>query len=104
MGPQSPTFTRSPSLLPPPSSPPPPLLLTLLLPPWLLTTMLLPQLQPTTMLLSQLLTTTTSDTLPLPTPTLLPRLPKRCHTTFDDEDIQRRYLRQAVINCDKRIS
>merc|ERR1712203_1292382 len=90
--PQSPTFTRSPSLLPPPSSPPPPLLLTLLLPQWL----------PTTMLLPQLLTTTTSDTLPLPTPTLLPRLPKRCHTTFDDEDIQRRYLRQAVINCDKK--
>merc|ERR1712066_429465 len=105
----NPTFTRSPSLSPPPSSPLLPLLLTLPLPPWLLppllTTMLLPQLLLTIMLLlPQPLTTTTSDTLPLPTPRLLPRLPKRCHTTFDDEDIQRRYLRQAVINCDKRIS
>merc|ERR1711936_1031626 len=115
--PRSPIFTRSPSLLPPPSSPLPPPLLTLplplLLPQSLLTTMLLPQslltttLLPqsllTTMLLPQL-TTTTSAMLPLPTPRLLPRLPKRCHSTFDDEDIQRRYLRQAVINCDKRIS
>merc|ERR1712048_982972 len=105
----NPTFTRSPSLSPPPSSPLLPLLLTLPLPPWLppslLTTMLLlPQLLLTIMLLPQPLTTTTSDTLPLPTPRLWPRLPKRCHTTFDDEDIQRRYLRQAVINCDKRIS
>merc|ERR1711936_1316524 len=95
--PRSPIFTRSPSLLPPPSSPLPPPLLTLPLP------LLLPQSLLTTMLLPQL-TTTTSDTLPLPTPRLLPRLPKRCHSTFDDEDIQRRYLRQAVINCDKRIS
>merc|ERR1712072_1270556 len=109
----NPTFTRSPSLSLPPSSPLLPLLLTLPLPPWLLppllttTPQLLPQLLLTIMLLlPQLLitTTTTSDTLPLPTPRLLPRLPKRCHTTFDDEDIQRRYLRQAVINCDKRIS
>merc|ERR1719189_1236009 len=87
-----PTSTRSPSPSLPPSWPPP------LLP----TTMPLLQLLLTTMLLPQLLTTTTSDMLPLPTPTLLPRLPKRCHTTFDDEDIQRRYLRQAVINCDKK--
>merc|ERR1711997_115086 len=105
--PLSPTSTRSPSLLPPPSSPLPPPLLTLplplLLPQSLLTTMLLPQSLLTTMLLPQL-TTTTSAMLPLPTPRLLPRLPKRCHSTFDDEDIQRRYLRQAVINCDKRIS
>merc|ERR1712045_9088 len=90
-----PTSTRSPS-------PPLPQLLRLL-PPLLPTTMPLLQLLLTTMLLPQLLTTTTSGMLPLPTPTLLPRLPKRCHTTFDDEDIQRRYLRQAVINCDKRI-
>merc|ERR1712228_631297 len=91
-----------------------------LLPPWLTTTLpwlptWLPQLLPTTMpplqlllttmlLLPQLLTTTTSGMPPLPTPMSLPRLHKRCHTTFDDEDIQRRYLRQAVINCDKRIS
>merc|ERR1711997_610710 len=75
-----------------------------LLPQLLPTTMPLLQLLPTTMLLPQPLTTTTSDTLPLPTPRLLPRLPKRCHTTIDDEDIQRRYLRHAVINCDKRIS
>merc|ERR1712172_173830 len=70
------------------------------------TTTLLLQSMPTTTLLPQLPTTTTSDMLPLPTPMLLPspRLPKRCHTTFDDEDIQRKYLRQAVINCDKRIS
>merc|ERR1739848_452129 len=119
----SPTSTRSPSLLPPPWLPPPWLTTTPpWLPPWLpllwLTTTLLPQLllpllpttMPplqlllTTMLLPQLLTTTTSGMPPLPTPMSLPRLNKRCHTTFDDEDIQRRYLRQAVINCDKRIS
>merc|ERR1712087_975693 len=106
-----PTSTRSPSPSLPPSWPPPLLLTTTpLWPPplWLTTTplpqllRLLPPLLPTTMPLLQLLTTTTSDMLPLPTPTLLPRLPKRCHTTFDDEDIQRRYLRQAVINCDKK--
>merc|ERR1711997_1015511 len=113
-----PTSTRSPSPWLPPSWPPPLLLTTT--PQWppplwltttplpqllrlllqlLPTTMPLLQLLLTTMLLPQLLTTTTSGMLPLPTPTLLPRLPKRCHTTFDDEDIQRRYLRQAVINC-----
>merc|ERR1711953_596024 len=104
-----PTSTRSPSPSLPPSWPPPLLLtwgplpqLLRLLPPLLPTTMPLLQLLLTTMLLPQLLTTTTSGMLPLPTPTLLPRLPKRCHTTFDDEDIQRRYLRQAVINCDKK--
>merc|ERR1739848_974458 len=109
----SPTSTRSPSLLPPPWLPPPWLTTTPPWPPlwlpllWLTTTLLpqlLPQLLPTTMLLPQLLTTTTSGMPPLPTPMSLPRLNKRCHTTFDDEDIQRRYLRQAVINCDKRIS
>merc|ERR1711971_1522101 len=79
---------------------------TMLLLPSMPTTTLLLQSMPTTTLLPQLPTTTTSDMLPLPTPMLLPspRLPKRCHTTFDDEDIQRKYLRQAVINCDKRIS
>merc|ERR1740123_2664318 len=104
--PLSPTFTRSPSPSPPPSSPLPQLLSTTLLLPSMPTTTLLPQWLPTTTLLPQLPTTTTSDMLPLPTPMLLPspRLPKRCHTTFDDEDIQRKYLRQAVINCDKRIS
>merc|ERR1740116_338468 len=114
--PLSPTSTRSPSPSPPPSSPLPQLLSTTpQWPPllWPTTTpllqlprLLLPQWLPTTTLLPQLPTTTTSDMLPLPTPMLLPspRLPKRCHTTFDDEDIQRKYLRQAVINCDKRIS
>merc|ERR1739848_861185 len=103
----SPTSTRSPSLLPPPWLPllwltttPLPQLLLPLLP----TTMPPLQLLLTTMLLPQLLTTTTSGMPPLPTPMSLPRLNKRCHTTFDDEDIQRRYLRQAVINCDNRIS
>merc|ERR1711874_97620 len=98
---------------PQPWLPPPLPTTTPLWPPqlWLTTTplpqslpQLLPQLLPTTMLLPQLPTTTTSAMLPLPTPMSLPRPPKRCHTTFDDEDIQRRYLRQAVTNCDKRIS
>merc|ERR1712141_928432 len=112
----SPTSTRSPSLLPPPWLLPPWLTTTLpWLPPWLpllwltttpqwLTRLLPPWLLTTMLLLPQLLTTTTSGMPPLPTPMSLPRLHKRCHTTFDDEDIQRRYLRQAVINCDKRIS
>merc|ERR1712226_1376153 len=115
--PLSPTSTRSPSPSPLPSSPPPLLLTTTpQWPPqlWPTTTPLpqlprllpqsLPQSLPTTTPLPQLPTTTTSDMLPLPIPILLPSLPKRCHTTFDDEDIQRKYLRQAVINCDKRIS